>query len=226
LGQQLNKEKITVFFSRNTKHERELILSLASIPATQRYDKYLGLPALVGKSRMGEFKSIIDRVCGGVSDWKTKFLSQAEKEILLKAVVQAIPTYIMSIFLLPKALYKENDKKIHLMSWVKIERSKVEGGMGFQHLTCFNVALLAKQCWRLLQNPDSLVAQIIKAKYYDHESFWDAKIGSRPSYAWRSLLSAKELLHEEMIWRIGNGLSVKIWGDRWISRPSSDPNAM
>jgi hypothetical protein len=98
-GQLLNREKTSIFFSRNTCEEvKEVILRIAGIPATQRYDKYLGLPALVGKSRIREFQSIKERVSKRVNDWKTKFLSQAGKEILLKAVVQAIPTYSMSIF--------------------------------------------------------------------------------------------------------------------------------
>jgi hypothetical protein len=75
---------------------------LSGIPATQRYDKYLGLPTLVGKSRKPAFKNIKDRVQRRLGDWKLKFLSQAGKEILLKAVIQAIPTYSMSIFLLSK----------------------------------------------------------------------------------------------------------------------------
>jgi hypothetical protein len=80
---------------------------LSGILATQKYDKYLGLPTLVGKSRKQTFKSIKDRVQRRLGDWKLKFLSQARKEILLKAVIQAIPIYSMSIFLLPKGLCNE-----------------------------------------------------------------------------------------------------------------------
>jgi hypothetical protein len=53
---------------------------------------------------MKEFKHIIDRVEKRLRDWKLKFLSQVGKEVLLKAVVQAIPTYSMSVFFMPKAL--------------------------------------------------------------------------------------------------------------------------
>ena len=80
---------------------------MAGIPVTQRYDSYLGLPALVGKSRMAAFRCIKDRVWKRMQDWKVKFLSQAGKEILLKSVIQAIPMYGMSVFLLPKSLCKE-----------------------------------------------------------------------------------------------------------------------
>jgi hypothetical protein len=211
------------------------MLRLVGVRASQRYDTYLGLPALVGKSRVREFQNLKDKVKRRVSDWKTKLLSQAGKEILLKAVVQAIPTYSMSIFLLPKDLckdinkvmqkfwwgQKEEEKKIHWMKWEKMGLSKAQGGMGFRDLICFNKALLAKQSWRLVQNPESLAAKIIKAKYFHQKSFLEANLGTRPSYAWRSILVGRELFKEGCFWRIGDGKSVSIWGDKWIPRPST-----
>lgn len=98
-------------------------------------------------------------------------------------------------------------------------RSKSQGGMGFRDLDCFSRALLAKQCWRLVQYPQSLAAQIIKAKYYPKASLVEAKLGSRPSLAWQSILSTKPLFHAGMIWRIGDGRPVKIWGDKWLPKP-------
>jgi hypothetical protein len=104
----LNKEKISIFFSRNTSQEvRDPILQLSGIPVTQRYDKYLGLSAVVSKSRTREFKSIKNKVWKRLNIWKTKFLFQARNEILLEPVIQAIPTHSMSVFLLPKELCEE-----------------------------------------------------------------------------------------------------------------------
>jgi hypothetical protein len=65
----------------------------------QRYNRYLGLSAFVGKSRTREFQSVKDKVWKWLTDWKTKFLSRVGKEILLKVVIQAIPTYSLSLFL-------------------------------------------------------------------------------------------------------------------------------
>ena len=90
--------------------------------------------------------------------WKENFLSQARKEVLLKAVVQAILTCTMSMFQLPRTLcwdinimmskfwwgHKENRKKIAWMSWGKMGFSKDVGGLGYHDLECFNMALLAK----------------------------------------------------------------------------------
>jgi hypothetical protein len=87
-GQHLNANTTSIFFSRNTSmKEKEAILADAEIPVTQRFDIYLGLLALVGKSRGAAFKGIIERVHKHLQDWKLKFLSHAVNEILLKAVI-------------------------------------------------------------------------------------------------------------------------------------------
>jgi hypothetical protein len=139
----------------------------------------------------------------------------------------------MSVFQLPKALcksinslmshfwwgHKSNMGRIAWMSWERFGTSKQSGGMGFWDLEIFNKALLAKQGWRLISSPDSLLARILKEKYYPHGSFLEARLGSRPSFAWRSILGAKPLVENGVGWRVGNGASIKIWGDAWLPPP-------
>lgn len=113
--------------------------------------------------------------------------------------------------------------------------SKKHGGMGFRDLVCFNKALLAKQIWRLWKNPDSLIARIMKAKYYSKSSVLEATLGNRPPFAWRSIHGASDLIKGGLVWRIGNGKRVRIWKDKWLPTPSTymvqspplilDPNA-
>jgi hypothetical protein len=95
------------------------------------------------------------------------------------------------------------------MSWEKIGYAKSQDGMGFCDLICFNKTLLAKQCWRLMQNPESLARRIIKAKYYPCGSLLGANLRSRPSFAWRSLLSTRELLREGLISVLGMTILFK-----------------
>jgi hypothetical protein len=86
-GQKLNKDKTSIFFSPNTSLEKRMKISqLSGLQAIQSYDKYLGLPTLVGKSRTQAFAGIKDRVWNCLNNWKTKFFTQAGKEILIKAV--------------------------------------------------------------------------------------------------------------------------------------------
>ena len=91
-----------------------------------RHEKYLGLPTIIGKSKKVIFSNIKERIWKKLQGWEEKVLSKPGKEVLLKEVAQAIPTYIMSIFKLPDGLLEE----IHsLMSWFWWGNSLNERGM-------------------------------------------------------------------------------------------------
>jgi hypothetical protein len=117
--------------------------------------------------------------------------------------------------------HKEKDSRIAWMSWKKIGMAKERGGLGYRDLEMFNYALLAKQVWRLIQKPDSLAATIMKEKYYPRGNILDANLGRRLSYVWRSLWSAKPHLKEGLVWQVGDGSSIRIWGDKWISKATA-----
>jgi hypothetical protein len=117
-SQKLNKNKMSIFFSRNTKAEAKAhILSVAGISSTKGYEKYLGLPAIIGQSKMKAFGEIKGKVWERINGWKEKYLSQGGKEILLKAVIQAIPIYTLSVFLLPKILRKDINSMMARFWW-------------------------------------------------------------------------------------------------------------
>lgn len=69
--------------------------------------KYLGLLYLMWQAKKEIFSYIRERVLKKTKGWKEKLLSQAGKEVLVKAILQAIPIYVMSVFLLPKNLCEE-----------------------------------------------------------------------------------------------------------------------
>lgn len=99
--------------------------------------------------------------------------------------------------------------------WDKLAIHKFDGGMGFMNLYAFNVALLGKQGWCFLSQPDTLVAKLFKAKYFPHCDFLEAKVGSNSSYAWRSLCEARALLKKGIKWKIWSGNDIKVWSHAW-----------
>ena len=49
----------------------------------------------------------------------------------------------------------------------------------------------------------------------------EAQVGKKPSYVWRSLMTAKEMIEVGSRWIIGNGGKVNIWRDKWLPSPDS-----
>ena len=113
-GQKINRNKTTVFFSKATNEGRkEEIKYFLGASEVKEYERYLGLPAVVGKHKKASLNYIKERVWNKLQGWKEKLLSQAGREVLLKAKVQAIPTFAMGCFLLPVGLIHD----IEMMIW-------------------------------------------------------------------------------------------------------------
>ena len=141
----------------------------------------------------------------------------------------------MSCFLLPQDIIKKmssaiarfwwsskkNNLGLHWIAWDKICIPKTEGGLGFRDLKSFNIALLAKQLWRLVQHPSSLLAKVLKGRCFRNSNPIDVEKPSNPSYVWRSLMAAKPLLKSGMWKSIGSGYNNRVWNEPWI--PTTPP---
>ena len=107
-GQQINYQKSSIYFGKNIPSERrELIKLKLGMEQEGGEGIYLGLPEFFGGSKvriLSFFKQRLDEKVGG---WQNQFLSPGGKEVLLKAVALALPTYTMSCFLIPKTICKQ-----------------------------------------------------------------------------------------------------------------------
>ncbi|KAL0337594.1 UNVERIFIED_CONTAM: hypothetical protein Scaly_2034500 [Sesamum calycinum] len=240
-GQEINFTKSSVVFSRNTVASlRDEIQGILNIRVEGRHDLYLGLLSVVGKTRRSVFQSIRDRVWNRINGWNERNLSQAGKEILIKAVAQAIPTYAMGCFRLPISLIKELQSMVANFGGITARLGKLTGsaggnsaspkfrGLGFRDLQAFNLAMLSKQLWRIISKPDSYLAEFFERDISQTDMFFRHRLDEiLPTR--RSIQAAQQVVRGGLRWRIRSGRSVRIWGDPWIPRPFSfsvlPPNA-
>ena len=88
-GQKINPGKITLFFGNSVSLvSKNAIKNLLGVPEIKEYERYLGLPVVVGKNRRASLNYIQERVWGKFQGWKEKLFSQAGREVLLKTVMQ------------------------------------------------------------------------------------------------------------------------------------------
>lgn len=79
---------------------------------------------MVGRQKHKFFSTIKTRVLNKIKGWPSQLFSRGGKEILLKAIVQAIPTYAMSVFRLPKGLCEDLQRQITNYWWGSSNRSR------------------------------------------------------------------------------------------------------
>uniref|UniRef100_A0A803NUS5 Reverse transcriptase domain-containing protein n=1 Tax=Cannabis sativa TaxID=3483 RepID=A0A803NUS5_CANSA len=198
-GQRVNFEKSSVFFSTNTTIQmRQTICNRLSIREAEERSKYFGLPSSIGRNKMAAFSYVVDKVQKRIQTWDNKFLSRVESAV-------------------SRFWWKSsNSKGIHWLSWVKLTDHKVHGGMGFRDFRDFNLSLLAKQGWRLLSCEDTLATKVFKARYFASGNFLNATLGSNPSYVWRSILEAQDLVRAGARRLVGDGSRISILHEPWL----------
>ncbi|VFQ63278.1 unnamed protein product [Cuscuta campestris] len=177
-GQAVNLHKCNICFSKNTTGARGgLIAGVSGVTGTENVGKCLGLPSFVGWNKRAVFTYIEEKITQRISAWNKRLLRREGKEILLKTIARAMPTFSMSVFLIPNSLCSaertmsrfwwgyggSNGRGIHWMAWV------------------------------------------FKAKYFPKSSFIDAAVGNCPSYCWRSVMASHDLICSEIRRRIGDG---------------------
>lgn len=232
-GQRVNYQKSSIYFGKHMSEERkETIKTKLGIQETGGEGVYLGLPESFGGSRVSILNYLKERISQKVQGWQMRFLSPGGKEVMLKSIAMALPTYTMSCFLLPKTLCrkivatmadywwrnKRESRGMHWKSWDQLTKPKAVGDLGFRDLEAFNLALLGKQLWRMATCPESLLARIYRSRYYANSDPFTASLGSRPSYAWRSIHAAQRLMKQGARVIIGNGQQTNVWREQWVQR--------
>ncbi|RVW26396.1 Transposon TX1 uncharacterized 149 kDa protein [Vitis vinifera] len=168
---------------------------------------YLGLPLGAPYKSTSAWDAVEERFRKRLSLWKRQYLSKGGRLTLLKSTLSSLPTYFLSLFVIPKRVCARLEKiqrdflwgggalenKPHLVCWKVICAAKKDGGLGIRNLAIFNKALLGKWLWRFANENESLWKQIISSKYDLQDGGWCSK---------------------------GDGTRVKFWKDLWCENQS------
>ncbi|XP_031120296.1 uncharacterized protein LOC116023435 [Ipomoea triloba] len=239
LGQRINFDKSMVCFSTNvSQNDRHDVVNTLGISEGDTTGKYLGLPSLVSRKKKVILGYLKDNILSRVRSWNSRFMSRAGREVLLKNVLQAMLCYAMMVFLLPVGLCADiesilnkywwtgtvgNGTGLRWKSWSRLCVPKEKGGLGFRRIREMNLALLGKHVWHLLSRPESLVARVYKSRYYPNSSLFEANIGNNPSFIWRGIMEAKNVIQFGFRRCVGDGRNTVIGIDHWLTG-AEDPH--
>ena len=163
-GQKISFEKSRVYFSPNvSKILKEEVCDKLGIRVMHDIGKYLGFPLRHRGAAHNPYKFIVEKVMSKLPGWKAKYLSFAGRTVLIKSVMSAIPNYVMQGVALPVHVCDKLDKinrgflwgstsekrRMHMVGWSKVIKSKEDGGLGIEVARAKNIALLSKLNWNV-----------------------------------------------------------------------------
>jgi hypothetical protein len=92
------------------------------------------------------------------------------------------------------------------------------GRLGFRDIELFNLALLARQGWRILKNPGSLSSRVLKAKYFPNSGLLESEAFASASQVWKAIHEGLQVLKQGLVKRIGDGEATNPWTEQWLPR--------
>lgn len=144
-GQTTNHQKSKAIYSNNCPSAMtDQCTQSINIQPSHNFEKYLGYPIFSKKSKNSDFQFIIDNMNTRLAGWKTKFLNMADRTVLSKSTLRAMPTHIMNYIRILRKVTKNinkiqrdfvwgsytKKKKIHLLNWDVLTTEKKHGGLG------------------------------------------------------------------------------------------------
>jgi hypothetical protein len=231
-GQKINNSKSTIFSGSITQGRLNIIVQLLNFRIDSIPFNYLGVPIFKGKPKSCHLQPIADKIKLKLSTWKASLLSMAGRVQLVKAVIQSMLIYSISIYSCPASLIKVVEKhirnficsgdpdkrKLVTVSWKKICRPLSQGGLNLRSLTKLNSASNLKLCWNLC-NSNSSWACLLRDRVFR---------GKRPiqhhifSSLWCSIKEEFSVVSENSTWLIGNGKDINFWSDSWCGKPLAE----
>ncbi|WMV32209.1 hypothetical protein MTR67_025594 [Solanum verrucosum] len=196
---------------------------------------YLGMPLGDEYRSIDIWNPILEKCEKKLTRWRSQYLSLGGRLTLINSVLDALPTYMLSIFHIPQSVVQRLDKirrnflwqgnkerkGFHLVKWKNIIRSKEQGGPGIKNLKYQSKALKVKWLWRYHQEDQVLWYRVIKSKY-EQLNTWVTKEVNTPYgiSLWKSISIFWQFLSNQLTVKVRNGRKTSFWIDKWMGTVS------
>jgi hypothetical protein len=235
-GMLLNLDKSKLFFFNTPVTVQAHLSGLLGIARSTLPSTYLGIPLTGDSTKSISWDSLLLSISNRLNNWTFRPLNIAARLVLLKSVLQALPTYLFTALAAPTSVIKairslqrnflwkgnQNNGKWALVGWDKLCRSKKQGGLGIRDPGKMNQVMGAKMWWRWLQHPQELWAKMWKQKYAPNDQFnqlirFNEQVHG--SNIWNTAWRNRPLIQQHAFWEIRNGESALFWQDSWQQLP-------
>lgn len=232
---QINNDKSNIYFFNCPAPMQNFLGRTLGFQRGSFPIKYLGMFLNSGPIRIADWQDIILRVEKRIQNWAFRVLNAPGRLIMLRSVLQALPIYQLSGRAYPKGIFTQlvsmfkkilwqgvqSNRKWALLTWDKLLKLKVAGGLGLRDPFILNNVLGAKLWWRWLQGGPDLWKNIWSTKYaMPITTSARLKVDNVPkgSSIWNLAATNRHLIRTHNFWEIREGIIALFWEDSWQQR--------
>jgi hypothetical protein len=163
----LNLDKSKLYLFNTPVVVQNHISRLLGIPKSSLLSNYLGIPLTGAPACSISWDNLPLSISNKINDWAFRPLNIAARMVLLKSILQALPTYLFTALATPKFVIRairniqhsflwhghHPDKKWALVGWDKLCKPNAMGGIGLRDPGKLNQVMGTKMWWRWLKHP-------------------------------------------------------------------------
>ncbi|XP_073066025.1 uncharacterized protein [Primulina eburnea] len=231
-GLKINFEKSSLLGLNRLDDEVDALAAAIGCKKDQWPIKYLGLPLGGDPKKLEFWTPVISKMSTKLGAWKKAFLSRGARLVLIKSVLNAMPTYYMSIFKVPNKVEKQLEALMrnflwdgadgethnHVVNWNQVCKPRDRGGLGLENIRLRNRALLGKWWWRCATERNSLWKKVVGSIYGFHENGWDVRVARNATFKspWKFISRSHSTCQTMIATVLKGGNIVRFWEDRWV----------
>jgi len=232
-GSEINFHKSKIYGWNSTPLEMLNISRILDMEGISIWDtfNYLGIPIFKASPKVVHWLPLLDKLKNKIQAWGATWLNKAGKIVLINSVITSLPIYQCSVLLAPKTITnkieemlrrflweggRNNEKKMHLVSWDKIKKPRLEGGLQIRDVATQNLAMGGKILWNMISGKNTWSKQILQKKYFTgNRNRCLEKPPKKQTGSPIFLLCKKALPYftAKLTWIPGNGANINIWDD-------------